>query len=86
MTGALSIMKCFMSNVLQENLTYNPGYAADNQLGMEQNIMSIRLRIEGEGYESAKFKSLLGNQNCAPQGSEDRIDYIMMRRYKLNEV
>jgi hypothetical protein len=48
--------------------------------------MSIRLRIEGEGYESAKFKSLLGNQNCAPQGSEDRIDYIMMRRYKLNEV
>jgi hypothetical protein len=35
MTGALSIMKCFMSNVLEENLTYHPGYAQDNSLGME---------------------------------------------------
>ena len=80
--GALRIMQSFMRNVVNENLNYQPGYLGR---GSTQNILSIRLRIEHQYYESAKFKTLLGNPNSASVGWDDKIDYLMMRRKKIDE-
>ena len=48
-------------------------------------ISSIRLRIENQFYESQKFKTLIGNQNGPTVGWDNKIDYLMMRRQKVDE-
>ena len=84
--GSLRIMSSFMINLLHENFQYKPGYSQGVDIEKEQNILTMRLRIEYQGYESVKFKQLLGSLNSPPQGWEDRTDYLMMRRQKVNLI
>ena len=44
----------------------------------------MRLRIEYQGYESRQLAALLGKMTVTP-GSDNRIDYIMLRMPKLTE-
>lgn len=48
-------------------------------------MLTIRLRIEYQGYESRQLSSLLGKMDSMP-GMSGRVDYIMMRMPKLCDV
>ena len=54
-----------------------------NHLSLVEGALEhcLRLRVEMQGNESARFSALLGRKNVVP-GSQDRVDYMMMRRYK----
>ena len=47
-------------------------------------MLSIRLRIEYQGNESRQLASLIGRKTETP-GSDNRLDYLMMRQRKLND-
>ena len=68
--------------MLDEVFSYRPGY--DFADGAKQNILTMRLRIEYQGYESRQLAALLGKMTATP-GSGSRTDYIMMRTPKLTE-
>ena len=68
--------------MLDEVFSYRPGY--DFADGAKQNILTMRLRIEYQGYESRQLAALLGKMTTTP-GSGSRTDYIMMRTPKLTD-
>ena len=66
--------------MLDEVFSYRPGYYFAD--GTKQNILTMRLRIEYQGYESRQLAALLGKMTVTP-GSDNRMDYIMLRMPKL---
>ena len=68
--------------MLDEVFSYRPGYYFAD--GTKQNILTMRLRIEYQGYESRQLAALLGKMTVTP-GSDNRMDYIMLRMPKLTE-
>ena len=68
--------------MLDEVFSYRPGY--DFADGAKQNILTMRLRIEYQGYESRQLAALLGKMTATP-GSGNRTDYLMMRTPKLTD-
>ena len=68
--------------MLEESFNYKPGYHCEK--GTSQNVLTMRLRIEYQGYESRQLHGLLGKMASIP-GSDNRIDYIMMRLPKLTD-
>ena len=68
--------------MLDEVFSYRPGYYFAD--GTKQNLLTMRLRIEYQGYESRQLAALLGKMTVTP-GSDNRIDYIMLRMPKLTE-
>ena len=76
--GSLRVLKAFTQGMLSEKLEYMPGYYQN----MGQNIQCLRLRIEMQGYESARFRSFFGKKSVTP-GYEDRNSYLMLRRPKM---
>lgn len=78
--GSLHILKCVMTKILNESIKYQPGY-----MNKSQNILSIRMRIEMQGFESAKLTQLMGRIGSVP-GSENRTDYLMCRIARQNFV
>ena len=79
--ASLRILHSFSRHILEESLTYRPGYHSKD---MQQHVLSIRLRIETQGYESRNLQSLMGKMNEVP-GRDSRIDYLMLRLPKLSE-
>lgn len=73
------MMRAVVKHVFNENTLFKPGYKST-----DQHALSIRLRIEMQGYESAKFKSLLGGSSTDDLLSETVEDYLMLRRPRLN--
>ena len=49
-SASLSILHSFSKHVLDESLHYRPGYHFSD--GTKQNLLTMRLRIEYQGYES----------------------------------
>ena len=45
----------------------------------------MRLRIEYQGYESRQLAALLGKMTAIP-GSDNRLDYVMLRLPKLTDT
>ena len=66
--------------MLDEVFSYRPGYYFAD--GTKQNLLTMRLRIEYQGYESRQLAALLGKMTVTP-GSDNRMDYIMLRMPKL---
>ena len=86
--GSLRILKSFMLTTLKERINYVPDYLKEleaYQQSMELNGLdgfsdhNLKLRMEMQGAESQRFRSLLGRRNVVP-GAEDRVDYFMLRR------
>lgn len=87
--GSLRILKSFMLSTLKERINYVPDYLKEvdcyaqsmelNGLGVGFSDHNLKLRMESQGAESQRFRSLLGRRNVVP-GAEDRIDYFMLRR------
>ena len=60
--AGLRILQSFSKDILKENFSqYRPGYHTAS--GKSQNILTIRLRIEYDGYESRQLLSLLGKSS-----------------------
>ncbi len=80
--SSLRILQNFCKHILDDPLMYRPGYHFKTLEKQEQNILTVRLRIEYEGYESRQCASLLGKIGDTP-GNDSRIDYLMLRLPKL---
>ena len=82
--AGLRILQSFGKDILKENFSqYRPGYHTSQS--KSQNILTIRLRIEYDGYESRQLLSLLG-KSSKTSGKDNQIDYIMLRMPKLYDM
>ena len=63
-----------MRDMMKEETEYQPTYLYD-----DAGILSLRLRVEIEGYESNKFKSFFKKS-----WRQDVNDFLMLRRPKAN--
>jgi hypothetical protein len=53
--GSLHILKCFLNSKLFESTSYQPSYKDPEN----QNVYQLRFRVESQGYESQRLRSLL---------------------------
>lgn len=53
--GSLHILKSFLNSRLYESINYQPSYRDPEH----QNIYHLRFRVENQGYESQRLRSLL---------------------------
>ena len=76
-------MTSFCKNIIDESLIYKPGYFPVSK--QQKSGLTMRLRIEREGYESRQLASLIGKMTDTPN-MDSKIDYIMMRTPQMNEL
>ncbi len=77
------MMHSFMWHKLNEDWKYKPGYqVARDQKSQE---LSIRMRIEMQGYESRQLECLIGRVSEMPHRG-DSIDYLMLRKCKIDQA
>ncbi|CDW90641.1 UNKNOWN [Stylonychia lemnae] len=74
--SSLYILKMFLNSKLYEHINYQPSYMDQNQ-----NLSTIKFRVELQYYESQRFKSFFEKT-----WNDDKLDYQMMAMEKINKA